>query len=56
MATAKLARLYAEAGDPRGATFAERAAAEMLEHPLGTPGVEAVVRADLERARTLIER
>jgi len=53
MATAKLARLYAEARDPRASTFADRAAAEMAEHPIGTPAVAAVVRADLERAAAM---
>jgi tetratricopeptide (TPR) repeat protein len=50
MATAKLARLFAEARDPRAGAFAERAAEEMAQHPIATPGVAAVVRADLERA------
>ena len=55
MATAKLALLYAEARDPRASTFANHAAAEMVQHPIGTAGVEAVARADLERAAALMK-
>jgi hypothetical protein len=55
MTTAKLALLYAETRDPRASTFAERAAAEMAQHPIGTAGVEAVARADLARAAALMK-
>jgi non-specific serine/threonine protein kinase/serine/threonine-protein kinase len=53
MATAKLALLYAEAGDPRASTFEQLAAAELLARPIDAPGVEAVARADLARAAAL---
>lgn len=53
MATAKLALLYAEAGDPRGSAFAELTAAELSARPIEAPGVEAVVRADLARVSAL---
>ena len=53
MVTAKLALLYAEAGDPRGSTLAQLAATELSARPIEAPGVEAVVRADLARVSAL---
>jgi tetratricopeptide (TPR) repeat protein len=53
--TAKLALLYAEGRDPRASTFSDRATAEMAEHPVTTPRVEALARADLARAAALMQ-
>ena len=53
MATAKLALVYAEAGDPRASKFAQLAATELSARPIEAPGVEAVARADLDRAAAL---